>query len=370
VELVVVGPEEPLANGLVDTLAKEGIRAFGPTRDAAQLEADKWFAKEVMKHQAVPTAEARAFTDLRTALAYVEQREPPIVVKASGLAKGKGVVVAHTHEEAVQAVRQCLQRKAFGEAGSRVVIEEHLRGVEASVLALVSNNQIYLLDPCQDHKPVHEGDTGPMTGGMGVVCPTPAVSADLLARIERDVFIPVVDGLKRDGIVFRGVLFAGIMLTLSGPKVLEFNVRLGDPETQPLLMRLRSDLLEAFNAVVDERLDQIELRWDPRPAVCVVACSRGYPGEYPTGIDIHGIEAADAIEGVKVFQAGTRRSGDRLRTDGGRVLSVTAVGDSIEGARQLAYRALGQIHFDGMHYRRDIGRNDIGRNDHDIDSTR
>lgn len=355
VGLVVVGPEDPLAAGIVDALAKEGIRAFGPTREAAQLEADKWFAKEILKQQAVPTAEARAFTDLKSALAYVEARPAPLVVKATGLAKGKGVTVAFRTSDAVEAINTCLKQKAFGEAGARIVIEEYLTGVEASVLAFVSGNEIYAMDPCQDHKPVDDGNTGPMTGGMGVFCPTPTVDPKLLEEIERNVFIPVLDGLNRDGIKYQGVLYAGMMLTESGPKVLEFNCRFGDPETQPLMMRLKSDLLEVMLSVVEGRLGTTTLHWDPRPSVCVIAASKGYPGKYPTGVPITGVDAANELPDVKVFHSGTKKYGDQLQTNGGRVLGVTALGDSIDQARQRAYAAMDKIKFDGMHYRKDIG---------------
>jgi phosphoribosylamine--glycine ligase len=355
VGLVVVGPEDPLAAGIVDALAKEGIRAFGPSREAAQLEGDKWFAKEIMKQQAVPTAEARTFSDLRTALAYVESRPAPLVVKATGLAKGKGVTVAYRTSDAVDAINACLKQKAFGDAGARIVIEEYLKGVEASVLAFVSGNEIYALEPCQDHKPVDDGNTGPMTGGMGVFCPTPTVDAALLADIERNVFIPVLDGLNRDGIKYQGVLYAGMMLTESGPKVLEFNCRFGDPETQPLMLRLKSDLLEVMLSVVEGRLGTVTLNWDPRPSVCVIAASKGYPGKYPTGVPITGVDAADELPDVKVFHSGTKKYGDQLQTHGGRVLGVTALGDTMELARQRAYAAMEKIKFDGMHFRKDIG---------------
>jgi phosphoribosylamine---glycine ligase len=354
--LVVVGPEDPLAAGVVDALEAEGIKAFGPNKRAAQLEGDKWFAKELMRHQAVPTAEARSFSDLRTAIAYVEQRGTPLVIKATGLAKGKGVTVAYRPEDAIDALNACLKEKVFGDAGARVVIEEFLVGPECSVLAFVSGNQIYVMDPCQDHKQVDDGGTGPMTGGMGAFCPTPTVDSALLAQIERDVFIPVLDGLRRDRIDYRGVLYAGIMLTAAGPKVLEFNCRFGDPETQPLMMRLQTDLLQVMLATVDGTLDQIELKWDERPSLCVVATSKGYPGKYETGIEIKGIASADELPDVKVFHSGTKRYGEQTQTNGGRVLAVTALGDTMEAARDQAYAAMSKIHFAGMHFRKDIGK--------------
>ncbi len=330
------------------------MKVFGPTREAAQVESNKWFAKELMRQQAIPTAEARAFTDPAAAEAYVAARNAPCVVKAAGLAKGKGVTVCYRTSDAVEAIDRALRQKAFGPAGGRVVIEELLSGPEVSVLALVERRNIYMLDPCQDHKAVDDGDTGPMTGGMGAYTPTPVISESVLRQVERDILVPMVDGLVRDGINYRGVLYAGLMLTNQGPKVLEFNCRFGDPEAQPLLARLKTDLLDVMLAVADGTLDQVQLEWDPRPAVCVVATSRGYPGKYKTGVPITGVEKADVLPDVKVFHGGTRLDGDTLVTDGGRVLSVCALGDTVADAQQKAYAALKLIHFDGMHYRRDI----------------
>ncbi|MFT3787462.1 MAG: phosphoribosylamine--glycine ligase [Tepidisphaeraceae bacterium] len=305
VELAVIGPEDPLAAGIVDALAKEKIRAFGPNKEAARLEADKWFAKELMRQQAVPTAEARSFTSYNTAVEYVSQRGAPLVIKATGLAKGKGVTVAYRTEDALEALEQIMKQKVFGDAGARVVVEEMLTGPEVSAMALVDGKSIYVLDPCQDHKQVDDGNTGPMTGGMGAFCPTPTLTPELLSIVEREVFIPVLDGLRRDGIDYKGVLYAGLMLTTGGPKVLEFNVRFGDPETQPLMMRLKSDLLDVINAVVDGKLDEVSLDWDARPSLCVVATSKGYPGKYETGKIITGIKDADALPDTKVFHSGT-----------------------------------------------------------------
>jgi phosphoribosylamine---glycine ligase len=355
ISLVVVGPEDPLAGGIVDALQKAGIRAFGPNGEAAQLEADKWFAKELMRQQAVPTAEAKSFTNYRIALEHVEARGAPLVIKAAGLAKGKGVTVAFRTEDAVTAITQIMKDKVFGDAGARVVVEEMLTGPEVSVLALVSGNSIYILPPCQDHKPVDDGNTGPMTGGMGAFCPTPTLTPALLSQVERDVFIPILDGLRRDGIEYRGVLYAGLMLTPAGPRVLEFNVRFGDPETQPLMMRLKSDLLDVLNAVVDGKLDEAKIEWDPRPALCVVATSKGYPGPYTTSVEIHGLDGVNERD-VQVFHSGTKRFGASTQTNGGRVLAVTAIGDTMEAARTNAYTAMETIEFEGMHYRKDIGR--------------
>jgi phosphoribosylamine--glycine ligase len=365
IEFVVIGPEDPLADGLADRVAAMGVKVFGPTRAAAQLEADKWLAKEIMRQQAIPTAEARSFTDPAAADEYIKVRNAPCVVKATGLARGKGVSVCYRTSDALQAIDSIMRKKSFGTAGARVVVEELLSGPECSIQALVDGRNIYLMEPCQDHKPVDDGDTGPMTGGMGAYCPTPVITDAVLATVERDILVPVIDALVRENIHYRGVLYAGLMLTTNGPKVLEFNCRFGDPETQPLMMRLKTDLLEVLLAVADGTLDQIELKWDPRPAVCVVASSKGYPGAYPTGVPITGIDKADALEDVKVFHSGTRLGdgaagkGKALLTDGGRVLGVTALGRTIADAQQRAYQAMSLIHFDGMHYRRDIAHQAI-----------
>src|SRR5450432_339116 len=286
IELVVIGPEDPLAAGLTDRIQEIGVKVFGPSKLAARLEGDKWFAKELMRHQAVPTAEARVFVDAESAEEYVNTHDEGVVIKASGLAKGKGVTICYRTADALEAIDRIMRQRAFGEAGNRIVIEEMLSGPECSVLAFVDRRNIYVMETAQDHKPIDDGDTGPMTGGMGAYSPTPAVSDEMLRLIERDIFVPVLDGLAREEIEYKGVLYAGLMLTTNGPKVLEFNCRFGDPETQPLMMRLQSDLTDVMLAVAEGRLDQIELQWDPRPALCVVASSRGYPGSYPTGVPI------------------------------------------------------------------------------------
>jgi phosphoribosylamine---glycine ligase len=355
IDLVVIGPEDPLALGLSDRLRDAGVLVFGPSKAAAQIESDKWFAKEVMRHQAIPTADARSFTDPSSAEEYVKGRTDPVVIKAIGLAKGKGVSVCQNPTESLHAIDVMMRQGRFGEAGRRIVIEEKLSGPEVSVLAFVDRRTIYILEPAQDHKPVDDGDTGPMTGGMGAYSPTPVVTPALLTQIERDIFVPIVDGLLREGIDYQGCLYAGLMLTPNGPKVLEFNCRFGDPETQPLMMRLKTDLMEVLLAMCEGKLDQVSLEWDRRPAICVVATSKGYPGEYPTGIPITGIADADAMPDVKVFHSGTKFNGKSLVTDGGRVLGVTALGANITDARRRAYAAMDKIKFDGMHYRKDIG---------------
>jgi phosphoribosylamine--glycine ligase len=359
VQFVIIGPEDPLAAGLADLVRKLGLPVFGPSRDAAQLEADKWFAKELMRHQAIPTAEARSFTDAHQAEQYIQAHDEPLVVKAAGLAKGKGVVVCQRQSDALEAVDQIMRQQVHGSAGQRVVIEEKLNGPECSILAFVDRGAIYLMESCQDHKAVEDGGVGPMTGGMGAYSPTPVVTDAMLQQIQRDILVPAVDGLRRDGIDYRGVLYAGLMITPKGPKVLEFNCRFGDPETQPLMMRLQSDLLEVLLAVAEDRLEQMQLQWDPRPALAVVAASGGYPGKYTSGLPISGIERADALPDVKVFQAGTRLVDGRCVTDGGRVLAVTAIGATIADAQTRAYQAMKLIHFDKMHYRTDIGTSAI-----------
>ena len=357
--LVVIGPEDPLAAGLADRLIAAGLNVFGPTQDAAQLEADKWFAKELMRQQSVPTAEARSFTDPIAAEEYIHRVGGSVVIKASGLAKGKGVTVAYRTSDALEAIEQIMRRRTFGEAGERVVIEEMLSGPECSIFALVDHKSIYVMEAAQDHKPVDEGDTGPMTGGMGAYSPTPIVTEELMRTIEREILVPTIDGLVRDNIKYRGVLFAGLMLTDYGPKVLEFNCRFGDPETQPLMMRLKSDLLEALLAVAEGNLDRVNLKWDERAAVSVIAASGGYPGKYVGGKMITGLDDADAMRDVKVFHGGTKLVDGKVVTDGGRVLSVTALGDTILAAQTRAYEAMSKIHFDGIYYRRDIAHRAI-----------
>ncbi|MBA4062276.1 MAG: phosphoribosylamine--glycine ligase [Isosphaera sp.] len=358
VGLVVIGPEDPLAGGLADFMRARGLKVFGPSKDAARVEGSKVFAKELMRHADVPTADFQVFDHPAPARTYVETRDYPVVVKADGLAAGKGVVVCRDNAEALQAIRRIMTDEEFGKtAGRKIVVEKRLDGEELSVLALVSGRTILPLPACQDHKAAQDGDKGPNTGGMGAYCPAPAGTPKLLADLEEAVFVPTVHTMKRGRYPFQGVLYAGVMLTNQGPRVLEFNCRFGDPETQPLLMRLKTDLLDLLEAVADERLHEFDgkVEWDPRPAVCVVLCSGGYPGKYETGKPIDGIAAADALPGVKVFHAGTRVDDrDRVVTDGGRVLGVTALGDDLAAAKARAYEAVRLIGFAGMHYRTDI----------------
>jgi phosphoribosylamine--glycine ligase len=362
--LTVVGPEDPLAAGIVDYFQKEGLRIFGPTREAARLEASKVFAKSLMRHADVPTAEFRVFDHPDPARTFIESRNYPVVVKADGLAAGKGVIVCSTKEEALAAVERVMVREEFGRAaGRQVVIEKRLHGEELSIQALASGRTIVPLQPTQDHKPAFDGDTGPNTGGMGAYCPAPLAAPPLLDAIDRDILVPTVHAMKRSRRPFRGVLYAGLMVTSQGPRVLEYNCRFGDPETQPILMRLRTDLLDLLEAAVDERLAEFEgrLEWDPRPAVCVVLASKGYPGSYERGLIIDGLPQAGRIPDVKVFHAGTRLDGDRVRTDGGRVLGVTALGDTLADAQRRAYDAVARISFPGMFHRRDIANKALGQ---------
>jgi phosphoribosylamine--glycine ligase len=353
--LVVVGPEDPLAMGLVDLLEAEGIKAFGPNGGAAQLEADKAFSKQIMRSSSVSTAEGQVFDRYSEAKAYIASRDEPVVIKAAGLAKGKGVIVCDDPSDGIIAAEKIMVEKQFGDAGNRLVVEDKLLGEEASILAFVDyNKNIYVMESSQDHKPVGDGDTGPNTGGMGAYSPAPIVTDKLMSRINREVLVPIIDGMNRNETPYKGVLYAGLMMTSGGPRVLEFNVRFGDPETQPILMRLKSDLLEVFLAVCDGRLDKITLEWDPRPSVCVVMASGGYPGDYAKGKVIKGIADADALDDVKVFHAGTSFSGDQVITNGGRVLGVTAMGDTVAQAKQRAYEAVDRIEFDGAYWRKDI----------------
>ncbi len=357
VGLVVIGPEDPLALGLSDYLRLRGVKVFGPSQAAARIEASKVFSKQLAD---VPTAEFRVFDHPDPARTYVETRDYPVVVKADGLAAGKGVVVCTDNAEARRAVERIMVKDEFGrKAGRQIVVEKKLDGEELSLLALVSGRTILPLPPTQDHKAVFDGDKGPNTGGMGAYCPAPAGTPELIAQAESGVFVPTVHAMKRGRFPFNGVLFAGLMLTNQGLRVLEFNCRFGDPETQPLLMRLKTDLLDLLEAVADERLGEWEegkeVEWDPRPAVCVVLASAGYPGKIETGKPIAGLDAAAKLPDVKVFHAGTKVAGDRVVTDGGRVLGVTALGDDLAAAKARAYEAVKLISFPGMHYRTDIG---------------
>ena len=356
IDLVVVGPETPLVAGLVDRLAKEGVPAFGPRAAAAEIEGSKAFAKDVMVAAGIPTAEYAAFTELAPAVAFARARGGRVAVKADGLAAGKGVVVCSGAEEAEAALRSMLVEKAHGTAGAKVVVEERLEGPEASCICLVDGERIRVLAAAQDHKRVLDGDRGPNTGGMGAFSPTPNVTPEVAAVVERDVLLPAVRELARRGRPFRGALYAGLMLTSRGPRVIEFNARLGDPETQPVLMRLTSDLVPALLASAQGDLTRTTLEFDARAAVGVVLAAEGYPGKVTTGDAISGLDGPFA-EGVQVFHAGTGQDADgRVVTSGGRVLTVCALGSGLDDAARRAYEAARAISFRGMQYRKDIGR--------------
>ncbi|MFC4766918.1 phosphoribosylamine--glycine ligase [Effusibacillus consociatus] len=352
IDLTVVGPEVALSAGVVDEFEARGLRAFGPRREAALIEASKAFAKDLMMTHGIPTAKYQTFTELEPALQYIREQGAPIVVKADGLAAGKGVIVAQTLSEAEEAVRSIMEDKTFGEAGSRVVIEEFLTGEEATVLAFVDGSTVKLMVPSQDHKPVFDGDKGPNTGGMGTYSPVPRVKEDLLHEIESTIVRPVVEAMAAKGTPYKGVLYAGLMLTEQGPKVIEYNARFGDPETQVVLPLLENDLIDVAEAVIDGRLQEIEISWNKGAAVCVVLAAEGYPGSYRKG-DV--IEGLDRLSGqVVAFHAGTNSVDGKYVTNGGRVLGVTGFGSDLKSAKENAYRGVEAIRFEGMHYRKDI----------------
>ena len=360
IDLTVVGPDDALANGIVDLFQAAGLRIFGPTQAGARLEASKIFAKEFMLRHGIPTARSGQFSDPAAAQEFARTLGCPLVVKADGLALGKGVVIAHTHWEAGLAIYRMMERRQFGASGASVVIEELLTGPECSLHALIDGTSYLLFPGAQDHKRAYDGDLGPNTGGMGTCSPVSALNDALLERVKREVLDRFMTGLKADGLDFRGMLFPGLMLTPDGPKVLEFNARFGDPETQVLLPRLQSDLLDLIEATIDGRLSEVQATWDPRAAVCVVLASGGYPGTYEKGREITGIAEAEAT-GALVFHAGTQRTASgTLATNGGRVLGVTAMGDTVAGARAAAYRAVEKIHFTGRFFRSDIGSKSPG----------
>lgn len=356
VGLTVVGPEAPLSDGIVDAFQAEGLRVFGPQKGAAELEASKIFCRDLLRDADVAGADYHTFRDAETAIQFLQARKDvPMVVKADGLAAGKGVIVCNTRWEAVTAVRRIAADREFGSAGDRLLIEQRLVGQEASVLAITDGKTLMTLQVTQDHKPANDGDTGPNTGGMGAYCPATLVDDEKLHWIEEHVLVPTVHALKRAGRPFRGVLYAGLMMTSQGPKVLEYNVRFGDPECQPLLMRLKTDLVDVMDATIDGRLDELEpLEWDPRPSVCVVMASQGYPGAYEKGLPIRGLDEAAKLPDVKVFHAGTSIANGRVVTSGGRVLGVTALGDNISLAKANAYAAVKLVRWEGAWCRKDI----------------
>ena len=362
IAFTLVGPETPLAAGIVNLFRSRGLKIFGPSKEAAQLESSKDFAKAFMKRHAIPTAEYETFADVAAAHAYLDSKGAPIVIKADGLAAGKGVVVATTLEEAHAAVDMMLSGNKLGDAGARVVIEEFLEGEEASFIVMVDGRHVLPLASSQDHKRLLDGDRGPNTGGMGAYSPAPVVTPEMHARIMREIIMPTVNGMAADGVPYTGFLYAGVMIDGDGaPRALEFNCRMGDPETQPIMMRMKSDFIDLVAHAIDGTLDAASAEWDRRTALGVVVAAGGYPDSPRSGAVIHGLDepagATDAA--VKVFQAGTRIDGDNVVVSGGRVLCVTALGDSVRQVQKLAYDRIGTIRFDGMQFRTDIGHRAI-----------
>lgn len=361
VDLTVVGPELPLTLGIVDEFEACGLRIFGASREAAVLEGSKVFAKRLMKKYQIPTGFFQTFYRAEDAKRYIQEVGAPVVVKADGLAAGKGAVVCATVHDAVDAVQRIMEDRVFGDAGSRIVVEEFLTGEEASFLAFTDGETVLPMPSTQDHKAVLDDDRGPNTGGMGAYSPAPVVTEAVHAKIMTQVMVPTVKAMAAEGRPYRGVLYAGLMIKDGEPKVLEFNARFGDPEAQPLVMRMESDLVPILEAVIDRRLRDVDVRWRPEPAVCVVMAAGGYPGAHDTGKPISGLAAAAALHDVMVFHAGTARRGDAVVTNGGRVLGVTALGRDIPDAIDRAYSAVAKIRWDGVHYRSDIGRRAVTR---------
>ncbi len=359
--LTVVGPEDPLSKGITDHFAQEGFMVFGPTAAAARLEASKSFAKEVMQRCGIPTAESAEFTESEAAIAYIREKGAPIVIKADGLAAGKGVTVAHDEDTAIEAIRMAMESKVFGEAGHRVLLEECLFGEEASILAFSDGSSVLPMASSQDHKPVYDNDQGPNTGGMGAYSPAPVVTDELFDEISRTILTPCIQGMAEAGTPYTGVLYAGLMITEEGPKVIEFNCRFGDPEVQAVLPRMNNDLVPVLLACCNGTLGTLSLDWEEGACVTVVMASGGYPGAYETGKTIQGIAEAEQEIGAIVFHAGTKTANDALVTSGGRVLNVTAMGADIPGAIANAYAAVERIRFEDAHYRTDIGQKALAR---------
>ncbi len=361
IDLTVVGPEAPLALGIADEFRKSRLKIFGPTKAAARLESSKSFSKDVMAANRIPTAASQSFEQMDEALAYLDVQPVPIVVKADGLAQGKGVVVATTREQAKQAVRDAMEKSVFGQAGQRVLIEEFLDGEELTIMAFTDGSTVVPMIPAQDHKRIGDGDAGPNTGGMGAYAPAPIATAAIREQVTREVLQPTVDAMARLGCPFQGVLYAGLMIVRGVPYVLEFNARMGDPETEVVLPLLKTDLLEVMDAVVEHRLDQLPVEWRQDTAVCVVMTSPGYPGSYQTGFPIQGLPSLSSTSPLAVFHAGTRREAGQVVTAGGRVLAVAAWAPSLVEARAQVYQAVPGITFQGRHYRTDIAHRALPR---------
>ncbi len=357
IDITIVGPEDPLAKGIVDLFAQRGLTIFGPEQKAAQIEASKVFTKKILEKAGAPTASYKVFTDPDEAKEYIKtESQIPVVIKADGLAAGKGVIVARSLDEALDAVDLILVQKAFGKAGDKLIVEECLKGEEASFMAITDGSTVLPLATSQDHKPVYDNDEGPNTGGMGAYSPAPVVTKELFNQVMEQVMIPTVKAMADESIPYMGVLYGGLMIDNNVPNVLEYNCRFGDPEAQPILMRLKSDLLDLIEAALANKLDKITPEWDDRAAVCVVLASGGYPGSYEKGKEIKGLEEVENMEDVMVFHAGTALKDGKFVTAGGRVLGVTALGNTIKEAIERAYEAVSKISWDGMHYRKDIGQ--------------
>lgn len=354
IDLTVVGPEAPLALGIADLFRQNKLKVFGPTKNAARIESSKAFAKDLMIRQKIPTAESRTFKDANAAIEYLESQPVPLVVKADGLAQGKGVVVAQTHEEAKETVLNMLEHQVFGEAGCRVIIEECIQGEELTLMAFADGKTVMPMIAAQDHKRVGEGDTGPNTGGMGAYAPAPLATSAISYTIMREVLYPAIEGLSRVGSPFFGVIYAGVMVKDGVPYVLEFNARFGDPETQAVLPLLKTDLVDVLEAVVEHRLEQLDIEWSEEAAVCVVMSSRGYPGKYSTGLPITGLPDSSVSNSAPVFHAGTSWKDNQIVTSGGRVLGVTAFSATLAEARNQAYETVQTINFEGQYFRKDI----------------
>jgi phosphoribosylamine--glycine ligase len=353
--LTVVGPEQPLVKGVVDQFEEKGLRIFGPNARAAELEGSKSFSKDIMKKYGLPTAEYKTFNSAASAAKYIENKNCPLVVKANGLAAGKGVLLCQTADEALAAVDSIMGKRLFGEAGDQIVVEEFLEGEEVSVLVFSDGQSVLFMDSAQDHKAAYDGDKGPNTGGMGAFSPAPIFTEKMRQKVRDKIMLPMIRAMQQEGRPYKGILYAGLMLTKTGPQILEFNARFGDPETQPLLVRMDSDIVPIFEACIDGTLDECPLKWKNESSVCVVMAAKGYPDSYEKGKCISGLKDANALPGVVVFHAGTKEQDGEVLTQGGRVLGVTAIGDDTATAISRAYEAVEKIEWNGIHYRKDIG---------------
>ena len=357
IDLTVVGPEIPLVAGIVNVFEKNGLKIFGPSKDAAQLEGSKIFAKNLMTKYGIPTAKYKVFDNPEKAQDFIKEIGPPVVIKADGLAAGKGVIISNTQQEAESAIKKIMEDKEFGDAGDKIIVEECLEGRELSILAFTDGKTVIPMISSQDHKRVYDNDKGPNTGGMGAFAPSPFYTSELAQMVEEEVLKKTVNAMKMEGITYKGILYAGLMLTSEGVKVLEYNCRFGDPETQAVLPLLDTDLIEIMGAVVEDRLDEMTIKWKNKSAVCIVMSSKGYPAEYEAGLEIKGLEDVKGLNEIFIFHAGTTFENGKITTSGGRVLGITALGDKIETAAKEAYKGVKSIYFEGAHYRKDIGDN-------------